>query len=374
MGVRVLGCGFDIGDPLFLAVGLLAKTRVPAQPKSPPPFDRAPLMAEPDQATIDEAERGEEPMASVSLRAFSAIVAAMIATTAMAQAPAPAKLSEAERAGMEGLRLARAKSGWDEPVAPFQIVGPLFYVGTRGLGAYLFVTRQGLILLNTGTPQSCGPIQESIRRLGYDPKNLRYLLNSHAHFDHDGAFACLQKVAPKVVTAIMAQDVPVIRDGGRSDFAYGAQAAVLGAPPARVDRILRDGDTVKLGDVVLRAHLTPGHTRGSTTWETLLVQKGRRYSVVFPDGTNVNPGYRLVRDPSYPGIADDYRMTFRKLEALKPDIALSYHTEFLNVIGRGKRSRTEGVKAFLDAEDYRRFVANRRALFDDQIAKETNAK
>jgi metallo-beta-lactamase class B len=141
-----------------------------------------------------------------------------------------------------------------------------------------------------------------------------------------------------------------------------------------VDRVLRDGDTIRIGDVLLTARHTPGHTRGSTTWIANLAADGRSYVVVFPDGAGVNPGYRLAQDPSYPGIADDYRRTHHLLEMLKPDIWLPPHNELHDLHGRRERAKTEGVAAWTDPEGYRRWVAGRKRAFEDAVDAEMGAK
>jgi metallo-beta-lactamase class B len=138
----------------------------------------------------------------------------------------------------------------------------------------------------------------------------------------------------------------------------------------QADRVIHDGETVKLGNVTLKAILTPGHTKGSTTWVTDVMDGARRYNVVFPDGTSVNPGYRLVKDPSYPGIADDFRRTFRILSTLKPAIWLRPHTDTLNLEARRARVAREGARAWVDPVGYRKWVATQRAKFDAAVKKE----
>lgn len=257
---------------------------------------------------------------------------------------------------------------WDEPADPFRVVGPLYFVGTRGLGSWLFATPEGHILLNTGTPKSGPLIEASIRKLGFKPEDIRIIINSHAHSDHAGALAYLKQLS-NARLAIMQEDVSAIEDGGKSDFHYGKDWQVMGQPAAKVDRVLRDGDRVRLGDVVLTAHLTAGHTRGTTTWTTTLVQDGKSYSLVFPDGTGINPGYRLAagRAPSYPGIEDDYRRTLHTLEMLKPDIWLSHHTPLCRLDAKRERVASEGVAAWVDPEGYRQFVAAKRRAFEDEM-------
>lgn len=268
------------------------------------------------------------------------------------------------------ISLARKELHWEEPAAPCRIVGPLYFVGTKGLGAFLFATSEGLVLMNTGMPSSGPMIADSIRQLGFRVEDLRLLINGHAHIDHAGALDYLKKLSGAEM-AVMREDVAAMESGDRNDFKYGDDFAY---PPVAVDRILRDGDTIRMGEVLLTAYLTPGHTRGSTTWVACLVAAGRSYVVAFPDGAGFNPGYRLVEDPSYPGIADDYRHTHHVLEMLEPDIWLAQHNEYYDLAGKRKRAETEGVQAWIDPEGYRRFVAGRKRAFEDQVDLERGVK
>ena len=157
-----------------------------------------------------------------------------------------------------------------------------------------------------------------------------------------------------------------IRD--RGDFKYANDFAYA---PVKVDRVLRHGDTVRLGDVILTGYLTPGHTRGATTWVTTIFDSGKAYQVVFPDGAGYNPGYRLAAtNPSYPGIADDFRRTHHILEMMKPDIWLAQHNEYYDLEGKRKRAEKEGVAAWIDPEGYRRFISGKKRAFENQIDKE----
>jgi metallo-beta-lactamase class B len=277
--------------------------------------------------------------------------------------------------GQQAVPDARAQGlKWDEPTEPARIVGPLHYVGTAGLASYLFATREGHILFNTGMPDSGPLIVESMRKLGFDPKDIRMLINGHGHADHAGAFAYFKKLTGAQV-AIMEPDVAMVEDGGKSDFHYGYDWQIMGQPPVKVDRILRDGDTVRLGEVLLVAHHTPGHTRGATTWETALVDNGRAYKVVWPDGGGFNPGYRVGKDStSYPGINADYRRTHHLHGMLKPDIFLGAHAEWFGYPQKRDRGRVDGVQAWVNPEEYRQFVANQKREFEDQVDLELGVK
>jgi metallo-beta-lactamase class B len=260
---------------------------------------------------------------------------------------------------------------WLEPAEPFTVAGPIRFVGTLGLCAYLIPTPAGHILLNGLMPQSAAHLEASIRKLGYRPEDIKILLISQAHIDHVGTLAHMRKLSGAKVEA-MAADVPLLKSGGKTDYLF-ARDPRFHFEPVAVDRVLEDGDAVELGGVRLTARATPGHTPGTTTWVTNVEDGGRSYAVVFADGMGVNPGTRLVKNPSYPGIADDYRRTFRVLESLRPDIFLSYHPGFFDLSGKRERARKDGVHAWVDPDGYRRRVADFKANFESLVAKESGA-
>ncbi|HYC17662.1 MAG TPA: subclass B3 metallo-beta-lactamase, partial [Pseudolabrys sp.] len=234
------------------------------------------------------------------------------------------------------------------------------------LGAFLIATSEGHILMNTGMPSSGPMIVDSIRKLGFKPQDIKLMINGHAHIDHAGAFAFFKQQFGAQL-AVMKDDVAAMESGDTNDFKYANDFVY---PGVKVDRVLRDGDQIKMGDILLTAYHTPGHTRGATTWITNLVVDGKAYVVVFPDGAGFNPGYRLVKNPSYPGIEDDYRRTHHVLEMLKPDIWLAQHNEYYDLEGKRKRAETEGVKAWVDPEGYRRFVAGKKREFENEVDEE----
>ncbi len=268
------------------------------------------------------------------------------------------------------LTIARKALKWDVPTEPVHIAGPLYFVGTAGLSSWLFATSEGHILLNTGMPDSGPMIVDSIKKLGFKVEDIKIIINGHGHADHAGDFAFMKKLSGAQL-AIMEPDVAMIEDGGKSDFHYGKDWKIMGQPPVKVDRVLRDGDTVKLGEVILTAYNTPGHTRGSTTWVTTVVEGGKVYSVAFPDGGGFNPGYRVAGPaPSYSGMTEDYRRTHHTWEMLKPDIWGGHHTEYFDLEGKRERAKTEGVAAWVDPEGYRRFVAGKKSAFEKEVDEE----
>jgi metallo-beta-lactamase class B len=263
-------------------------------------------------------------------------------------------------------------SDWSRPTEPFRVVGTVHYVGTAELGAYLITSSAGHILIDGGLPSSAAPIEASIRKLGLDPKEIRILLTTQAHFDHVGSMAYFKKLSGARVE-VMDGDVPALESGGKTDYLFGPDAK-FHFEPVKVDRVLRDGDTVELGGATLKAVRTPGHTPGSTTWTMTVDEKGTKYQVVFAASAGINPGTRLVTNPSYPGIADDYAYTLKTLAEMTPDIFLGSHTGFFRM--EEKRTALFMKKTphpFVDAEGWRTYVSSRQKAFDEYVAKEKAA-
>ena len=318
---------------------------------------------------------------SASSLALGAILFACVATETPAQSqskpppqPGPRTQPSTDALAKDPplfLKLAAESRKWNEPAEPVKIVGPIYFVGTRGLGVFLITTSEGHILLNTGMPPSGPMIEKSIAKLGFRPQDVKILLTGHAHIDHCGSTAYLKRNTGAQI-AIIDAEVPLIESGGKTDFHYGA-VPEFAFEPVKVDRVFRDGETIKFGDVAITALLTPGHTKGSTTFVTNVVDGGKSYTVVFPNGTSVNPGYRVVNDPSYPGICDDYRRTMHTLEMLKPDIWLGAHNDDYGFERKLARSAQDGVRAWVDPEGYRKWVVAQRAKLDAAIEREVRA-
>jgi metallo-beta-lactamase class B len=257
---------------------------------------------------------------------------------------------------------------WTEPFPPFKIAGNLYYVGSKGLANYLIATPQGHILVNSDLEANVPLIKDSIEKLGFRFSDVKILLISHAHWDHDAASATIKRLTGARYM-VMDADVPVVESGGKNDFNYGKDASTL-YPATIVDRVLHDGDTVALGGATLVAHLTAGHTKGCTTWTMTVEEGGKRYNVVIVGSPNVNPGYKLVGNAAYPRIADDYERGFRVLKALPCDIFLGAHGAYFNLDEKYARLKTAGVAAFVDPSGYAAFVADRERAFREELAKQ----
>jgi len=232
----------------------------------------------------------------------------------------------------------------------------------------LIATPQGDILINPDYEQSVPLIRANVEKLGRHFSDIKIILISHAHDDH-AAGCALAKQWTGAKLMVMDADVPEIESGGGGDFQYRDQHW----PPAKVDRILHDGDSVTLGGMTLIAHLTPGHTKGCTTWTMDVKDGGRTYHVVIVGSPNVNSGYRLVGNREYPQIAADYEKTFRVLESLPCDVFLGAHGEYYDMDAKLKRLRPGGPNPFVDPGGYRNFVAEREQAFRAELAAQQKA-
>jgi metallo-beta-lactamase class B len=258
---------------------------------------------------------------------------------------------------------------WTTSIAPFQIADNLYYVGSRDLASYLIVTPSGDILINSNLESSPALIRRSVEHLGFHFSDIHILLISHAHFDHDAGSAAIKRMTGAQYM-VMDSDVPVVESGGAKDFFYPDHY-----PPAKVDRVLHDGDNVRLGGAVLVAHKTPGHTRGCTTWTMRTTQQGKPVNVVIVGSWNVNPGFRLVSRPgkpaSYPGMANDYRETFAVLKGLPCDIFLGAHGQYFEMLAKLERANAgAGQSVWIDPEGYRKAVAEKEQEFEDKLRRQ----
>lgn len=263
---------------------------------------------------------------------------------------------------------AQANPDWLEPFPPFRIAGNLYYVGSKGLASYLIVTPQGNMLINSDLEANVPLIQASIEKLGFKFSDTKILLISHAHWDHDAGSALI-KEKTGATYMVMYADVPVVESGGKADFQYGNDAS-QNYRATKVDRVLHDGDEVKLGGATLVAHLTPGHTKGCTTWTMKVAEAGKTYDVVIVGSPNVNPGYKLVNNSAYPQIAEDYERTFRVLKSLPCDIFLGAHGSYFGLETKYPLLKNGAANPFIDPKGCKAYVAEREQAFRTELAKQ----
>ncbi len=256
------------------------------------------------------------------------------------------------------LLTAQGRPEWDEAFPPYKIAGNLYYVGTKGLSSYLITTAQGNILINSSFERTVPKIKAAIEQLGFHYRDTRILLGSHAHGDHmDGNFLVKEQTAAKVY--VMKGDDDLIRNGMR------------GSKPCPVDKVLQDGEKVTLGDATLTALLTPGHTKGCTTWTMPVVLDGKSRLVVIVGSPNVNPGYILVNNRQYPEIADDYAKSFRVWKSLACDIFLGAHGDYYGMVEKYNRWKANpALNVWLDPDGYKAYIAEREQAYLAELARQ----
>ena len=259
-------------------------------------------------------------------------------------------------------------SDWLQPFPPFRIAGNLYYVGSRGLASYLVTTSEGHILINSNLEESVLMLRASIEKLGFKYTDVKILLISHAHWDHNAGSALIKKQTGATYM-VMAEDVSAVESGGKTDFNYGNDKGTY-YPRTTVDRTLHDKDEVKLGDAVLVAHLSAGHTKGCTTWTMKVRDGGTTYDAVIVCSPNVNPGYKLVNNAAYPGIADDYARMFRTLTSLPCDLFLGAHGSYFDLEAKYGRMQKGDASAFVDPAGYKTFIAAKTAEFQAALKKQ----
>jgi metallo-beta-lactamase class B len=258
---------------------------------------------------------------------------------------------------------------WNKPFKPFRIIGNIYYVGTNNLACYLITSPAGHILLDTALEESAPIVRTNIAALGFKLNYIRVILSSHAHFDHVAGHAEMQKATGAQVYATAA-DATILESGGTKGF-----HPLTPYKPVKVDRIIKDGETVRYGNLTLTAHLTPGHTEGNTTWTTTAEENGKKYDVVFAGSMSINAGVHLVNYPAWPNIADTYAKSFQKLKALRCDVFLGPHAPFFDMEAKVQRLSADAkANPFIDPEGYRNYIASYEKAYNEQLQRERAGK
>ena len=274
--------------------------------------------------------------------------------------------------GIFDRQVERAFRSMNRPAEPFRVIGNIYYVGAREISSFLIVTPEGHILIDSGFEETVPLVRDGVRKLGFRFEDIKILLNSHAHVDHAGGHALLKEMTGARIV-MSARDAELLAQGGRGDVLPLSEELVA-YRPALADRIVGDGDQVRLGGVVLNAHLTPGHTKGCTTWTTTVEEGGKRLDVVFFGSTTLLPGVRLIGDPRYPNIADDFARTFGVLKALPCDVFLAPHGAMFGLEGKARRLASGArPNPFIDPEGYKSFIDRAEQAFLLQLEREKAA-
>jgi metallo-beta-lactamase class B len=272
-----------------------------------------------------------------------AAVAGLFATTASAQAP----------------------PSWTKATTPFQVIGNIYYVGTEGLSAWLITSAKGHILIDGGMPQNAALVEANIKALGFKLSDVDLILNSHAHFDHAGALAQLKKDTGAVVIA-SADDKWALENGR---YPGSEDVAAMNFPPVKVDQTIADGATAGVGGNTLTANITPGHTKGCTSWTMTVKDGSKNYKVMFFCSGTVAAN-RLAPNPQYPGIVADYQKTFVRLTKMKADVFLAPHPDQMNMAAKRAAMGPGKPNPFIDPSELGTVTARLDADFKAQLAKQ----
>lgn len=261
---------------------------------------------------------------------------------------------------------------WTRSIAPFRIAGNLYYVGSEDLASYLIVTPQGDILINSTLVENVPMIQHNIEALGFHFGDIKILLISHGHYDHCAGSARIRQLTGAKYM-VMDGDVSVVESGGETDFMY-AQNHAMYFPPAKVDTVLHDGSTVKLGGMTLTAHLTAGHTKGTTTWTFDEVEDGKPFHVVIVGGPNMNQNEKLVGNQNYPQVSAHFQHQFAVLQSLPCDVFLGAHGGYFDLMGKVARRKSGERNVFVDLDGYKAYIADRRQAFEAELKRQSTLK
>lgn len=268
---------------------------------------------------------------------------------------------------------AQNSPNWSEPYPAHRIIDNIYYVGSRGLASYLITTSAGHILINSSLVTSPPLIRKSVEDLGFKFSDIKILLISHAHWDHCAGSAEIIKLTGARYM-VMTGDAAEVESGGKENFFYSNQPPSFYAP-TKVDRVLRDGDEVRLGETVLVARHTPGHTRGTTTWTMKVRDAGKTLDAVIIGSPNVNNGYLLVGNTRYPEIADDFAKGFQVLKSLPCDVFLGAHGDYYGMEAKLARQKNNpgGANVFIDPDGYKAYVAARERAYLSELTKQRAA-
>jgi metallo-beta-lactamase class B len=249
------------------------------------------------------------------------------------------------------------RSEWSKPFPPHQVIGNVYFVGTANLGTYLITTPEGHILINTDFEETVPVIRAGVEKLGFKFTDIKIILGSHAHGDHMEGDAMVKELTAGRVMA-MEQDIPALKE------------MMPGGKKHPIDRVLHDGDDVKLGGTTLTAHLPAGHTKGCTTWSMKATEAGKTYDVVIVCSVGWNPGYVLVNNKDYPQIADDYVRSFATLRKLPCDVFLAAHGAFYDVEAKYAELQKGGANPFLDHAGYLAYIDLKEKQFYAELERQ----
>ena len=255
---------------------------------------------------------------------------------------------------------------WTRPFPGHRVIANLYSVGTYDLGVYLITSEEGHILINTGLEDSTPLIRANIESLGFKLEDVKILLTMQAHWDHTAALAEIKQITGASMLATQ-DDARVLADGGFSDAHFGGRESFK---PIVVDDIIREGDVLTLGDIELSVYEHPGHTEGSSSYSMRVQENGRDYAVVIANMGTINPGKKLVIDPTYAGVAEDFAGTYSRQKAMVVDVWVAAHGSQYGLHDKYKEGQEYSPDTFVDPQGFLAAVERLEGIYLEQVAAE----
>jgi metallo-beta-lactamase class B len=263
------------------------------------------------------------------------------------------------------------KPQYTKPFPPVKVLDSLYYVGTYDLGVYLIPTREGNILINTGINDSVPAIRKNIEAAGFKFNDIKILLATHGHWDHVAGMAEIKRLTGARMM-MEEDDASMLESGGSDDYRYPqGRGAVY--EPVKVDRRLKDGDKVRLGEVELTVHHHPGHTKGATSFTYTAKEGGRTYNVLIANMGSINPGVNVAYMPGFPGVTKAYSGTFAQQKQMKPDVWVASHAGQFDLHKKYKPGDPYDPNRFVDPAGYQQKIEFYEKKFREQLAKDQKA-
>ncbi len=258
------------------------------------------------------------------------------------------------------------REGWTTPFPGHRVIANLYAVGTYDLGVFLITSDEGHILINTGLEDSTSLIRENIESVGFRLEDIEILLTMQSHWDHTAALAEIKEISRAEMWATT-DDARVLEDGGFSDPHFGGRESFR---PVRVDKIIGDGDVIELGDIRLQVYEHQGHTEGSSSYSMHVRENGRDFNVVIANMGTINPGKKLVVDPTYPGVADDFADTYSRQKTMNVDVWVAAHGRHYGLHEKYEPGQAYSPDTFVDTDGFLAEVERLERLYLEQIAEE----
>ena len=256
--------------------------------------------------------------------------------------------------------------GWTKPYPAFRVIGNLYGVGTSDLSVFLITSDAGHILINTGLADSTALIRDNMATLGYRLEDVEILLTMQAHWDHTAAMSEIKQITGAQVLAT-AKDARVLQDGGFSDAHFGGEETF---EPVAVERILKEGDVIELGDIRLTVYEHPGHTEGSSSYSMQITEEGVEYDVVIANMGTINPGKNLEVEPTYPGVSQDFASTYRRQKQMDVDVWVAAHGSQYGLHDKYVPGQAYSPDTFVDPQGFVAAIERLEAIYRAQLAEE----